>query len=103
MTKVPIVVGMVLRPPCDVHCHTVIVCHAKPFSSGVVWVRSMDQKAYCKIWAQSPMRRCAIFLDLGPLSAVARMEHNGVPIDAQALGLLRANWQAIQESLIREV
>jgi len=37
------------------------------------------------------------------MTAVARMEWRGVPIDAEALGLFRANWQTIQERLIERI
>jgi DNA polymerase I len=37
------------------------------------------------------------------MTAVARMEWRGVPIDAEALGAFRANWQAVQERLIERI
>ncbi len=37
------------------------------------------------------------------MAAVARMEHNGVPIDVETLVLLKVNWNAIKERLIAEV
>jgi DNA polymerase-1 len=37
------------------------------------------------------------------MTAVARMEWRGVPIDAEALGLFRTNWQAVQEALIQRI
>ena len=37
------------------------------------------------------------------MTAVARMEWRGVPIDAEALGLFRANWQTVQERLIERI
>jgi DNA polymerase I len=37
------------------------------------------------------------------MKTVAVMEHNGVPIDTEMLGRLRANWTAIKTELIREV
>jgi hypothetical protein len=37
------------------------------------------------------------------MKAVARMEHAGVPIDAERLALLRAGWEAIQGELIDAV
>jgi DNA polymerase I len=37
------------------------------------------------------------------MKTVAVMEHNGVPIDAETLNRLRANWTAIKTELIREV
>ena len=36
------------------------------------------------------------------MGAVATMEHNGVPIDTEALRAISANWQDIQEQLIAE-
>ena len=35
--------------------------------------------------------------------AAARMEHNGVPVDTEALGKLRANWPDIKQRLITEI
>jgi DNA polymerase I len=37
------------------------------------------------------------------MSAVARMERNGVPIDVSTLELLRRNWSKIQDQLIAEI
>src|SRR5262249_12186059 len=37
------------------------------------------------------------------MSAVARMERNGVPIDVSTLDLLRRNWSKIQDQLIAEI
>jgi hypothetical protein len=37
------------------------------------------------------------------MAAVARMEHTGIPIDCETLGLLRRNWLAIQDRLIEAV
>ncbi|MFO0957088.1 MAG: DNA polymerase [Isosphaeraceae bacterium] len=37
------------------------------------------------------------------MAAVARMEHEGVPIDLATLDRLRQNWEAVQGSLIRSV
>ena len=37
------------------------------------------------------------------MAAVARMEFAGIPIDAEALGLLRRNWNAIKYRLIADV
>jgi hypothetical protein len=37
------------------------------------------------------------------MASLAAVEHNGVPVDSQALGLLRANWETLKMSLIREV
>ena len=37
------------------------------------------------------------------MAAVARMEFAGIPIDAEALGLLRRNWDAIKDRLIADV
>jgi DNA polymerase-1 len=37
------------------------------------------------------------------MSAVARMERNGVPIDVDTLDLLRRNWSTIQDQLIAEI
>jgi DNA polymerase I len=35
--------------------------------------------------------------------AMARMEHNGVPIDTETLGRLRHHWSAIQDQLIADI
>jgi DNA polymerase I len=37
------------------------------------------------------------------MGAAAAMEHNGVPIDAEALARLRTNWTAIQDDLIAAI
>ena len=37
------------------------------------------------------------------MAAVARMEHEGVPMDMELLVKLRNNWDAIQDKLITEV
>jgi DNA polymerase I len=37
------------------------------------------------------------------MKTVAVMEHNGIPVDTETLGRLRANWAAIKAELIREV
>src|SRR5262249_5605522 len=37
------------------------------------------------------------------MTAAARMEWNGVPIDTDALGRLRGNWDRIKARLVREV
>jgi DNA polymerase-1 len=37
------------------------------------------------------------------MSAAARMERNGVPLDVQTLGLLRQHWSDIQDRLIAEI
>ena len=37
------------------------------------------------------------------MQAVSRIQMNGVPIDTQALGLLQAQWNAIQDQLIAEI
>ncbi len=37
------------------------------------------------------------------MQAVSRIQMNGVPIDTQALGLLQAQWSAIQDQLIAEI
>ena len=37
------------------------------------------------------------------MASLAAVERNGVPVDAEALGLLRANWETLKMSLIREV
>ena len=37
------------------------------------------------------------------MAAVARIEHNGIPIDTCTLGKLRRNWSAIKDRLIAEV
>ena len=54
--------------------------------------------------------RMAGSIELGPallrgryMSAVARMEHNGVPIDTDSLDRLKAHWPAIQGRLIETV
>ena len=54
--------------------------------------------------------RMARSIELGPallrgryVSAVARMEHNGVPIDTDSLDRLKAHWPAIQGRLIETV
>ena len=54
--------------------------------------------------------RMAGSIELGPallrgryMSAVARMEHNGVPVDTDILDRLTAHWPAIQERLIETV
>jgi DNA polymerase-1 len=37
------------------------------------------------------------------MKAAARMEHCGVPIDTDALAILRANWSSVQERLIQRI
>jgi len=37
------------------------------------------------------------------MKAVSHMEHNGIPIDVDALGSLRNNWEDIQDSLINQI
>jgi hypothetical protein len=37
------------------------------------------------------------------MAAAARIEHNGVPVDVETLGLLRENWTFIQDQLIAEI
>jgi len=37
------------------------------------------------------------------MAAIARMEWRGVPIDAEALGLFRSNWQIVQDRLIERI
>jgi DNA polymerase family A len=37
------------------------------------------------------------------IKAVARMEHIGTPIDADALALIKSNWENIQEDLIQRI
>jgi DNA polymerase I len=37
------------------------------------------------------------------MAAVAAMEHNGVPIDTEALALLRNHWEDIQQALIDRI
>lgn len=37
------------------------------------------------------------------MTAVARMEHNGVPIDTTALATLRNNWSSIQRTLVARI
>ena len=37
------------------------------------------------------------------MAAAAAMEHNGVPIDASTLGLLREHWRGIQDALIADI
>lgn len=37
------------------------------------------------------------------MCAVARMEHHGIPIDTDTLGVLRSNWTAIQTNLIQKI
>lgn len=37
------------------------------------------------------------------MASLAAVERNGVPVDSQTLGLLRANWETLKMSLIREV
>jgi hypothetical protein len=37
------------------------------------------------------------------MTAVARMESNGIPVDVDALGALRSNWELIQERLIQRI
>jgi DNA polymerase-1 len=37
------------------------------------------------------------------MTAVARMEWRGVPIDAEAMASFRGNWQAVQERLIEQI
>ena len=37
------------------------------------------------------------------MAAAACIEHNGVPVDVEPLGLLRENWAFIQDQLIAEI
>lgn len=37
------------------------------------------------------------------MTAVTRMEWRGIPIDAEALGVFRGNWQTVQERLIERI
>jgi hypothetical protein len=37
------------------------------------------------------------------MKAAAAMEHNGTPIDADTLAVLRAHWTNIQDDLIKQI
>ena len=37
------------------------------------------------------------------MKAAARIEHQGIPIDVDALATLKENWTAIQDELIRRI